>query len=105
MSDGPVWLRRGGAGDEALIALHVVPGARASRVMGTHGERLRVQIAAPPVDGKANRAIEDCFAGWMNVSRSCVKVVRGLSSREKTLAIACDDLDSALARLMAAGAS
>ncbi|MEZ4269711.1 MAG: DUF167 domain-containing protein [Myxococcota bacterium] len=71
----------------ALLEVHVQPGARATEVVGMHGGRLKVRLAAPPVDGKANRALTDWVAAWLNLPRSAVSLVRGETSRKKTLRI------------------
>jgi uncharacterized protein (TIGR00251 family) len=42
-------------GETAIVlTLHVQPGARHTEVAGTHGESLKIRLAAPPIDGKAN---------------------------------------------------
>ncbi len=67
--------------------MHVQPGARKTEAVGMHGARLKVRLAAPPVDGKANRALTDWAAEWLGVPRSAVTLVRGATSRQKTLRI------------------
>ena len=69
----------------ALLHLKVVPGASRSRVVGVHGERLRVQIAAPPEKGRANKELCALLARSLGVRRSDVTVVRGASSPRKTV--------------------
>lgn len=100
MSDQPPWIRS--KDDGVLVALQVVPGARVTRIVGPHGDRLRVQVAAPPTEGRANREIESAFAGWSGLSRTCVKIVRGTTSRRKTLAISAASATVAVARLLKA---
>ena len=53
-------------------ALHVQPGAKRSRVVGEHGERLKVALLAPPVEWKANQAIVKFLAGVAGVPKSAV---------------------------------
>ena len=51
------------------------------------GDRLKVAITAPPVDGKANQHLLKFMAKQFGVSRSQVAVVSGMSSRDKTICI------------------
>ena len=84
-SDPPVWGRRNG--DEWLLELHVQPGAKVSAVVGEHGGRLKLKIAAPAVDNKANAALLTWLAAQLGVPKSAVRLVRGESSRQKTVAV------------------
>jgi uncharacterized protein (TIGR00251 family) len=70
------------------IDVHVVPRAAKSAVLGTHGGRVKVALAAPPADGKANRELTELFARLAGRPRSAVTLVRGAKSRHKTVAIA-----------------
>lgn len=81
------------------VALHVQPGAKRSRVMGEHGERLKVALQAPPVDGKANQALIKYFATVAGVPKSTVELVAGETSREKRLEIRGVDRTELLAAL------
>lgn len=82
----PPWVRpsRGGAS----IELFVRPGAAKDALAGIHGTGLRVKVKAPPVEGRANRAVEELFAGLLGLPRSAVSVVTGESSRHKTIRVA-----------------
>jgi len=81
-----VWLR--GDGDGCLIALHIQPGARRTEVAGEHGEALKIRLAAPPVDGKANEALLAFIATRLGVAKSAVHLKSGHTSRRKLLAVA-----------------
>ena len=81
----PVWARRDGAG--WLLELHVQPGAKATAAVGEHGGRLKLKIAAPPVDNKANAHLLAWLAVVMGVPKSAVRLVRGETSRQKTVAV------------------
>ena len=70
-----------------LIAVHAQPGAQTTEVVGLHGDRLKVRLKAPPVDGKANKALLLWAASYFEVSRSDVELIRGITSRQKTLKI------------------
>ncbi len=96
------YLREAGDGLELLVQL--APRASKSRIIGKYGERLKIAVTAPPVDGKANQALCAFLAEIFGISRSSVMVIRGAASREKTLRVenlameeACRRLDEALA--------
>ncbi len=80
------WLKqkRGGT---LLLQLHVQPGAKQSRVAGLYGGRLKLAVAAPPVDGRANRAVVTFLAGCLGLAAGRVTVVAGLSSRQKSVEV------------------
>jgi len=74
-------------GDGATILLQVQPRASRSEVVGEHGGRLRLRIASPPVDGKANTEVCRFIATTLGLGRSAVTLLRGESSRQKQVAI------------------
>jgi uncharacterized protein (TIGR00251 family) len=80
-----VWAAR--TADGWLLSIHVQPGAKRTGVAGLHGSALKVRVAAPPVAGKANAALEAFVAERLGVARSRVRVVRGELSREKRIAV------------------
>jgi uncharacterized protein (TIGR00251 family) len=75
-------------GDDLLIRLRVSPGAKRSSIEGAYGEdALKLRVAAPPVDGKANAEAERFLAKMLGVPRSEVAVVRGASGRDKAVLV------------------
>jgi uncharacterized protein len=83
------------------VKIDVLVVTRASRVaVGTRvGDRLRVAVTAPPVDGAANAAVIDALADACGVRRSAVTIVRGERGRKKTVEIVGADL-ATLERLL-----
>jgi len=80
------------------LHLHVSPGASRSRVEGWRTdpdgtERLRVRVAAPPEKGKANKAVVKLLADALGAAPRDIEVVRGATSRSKTLQIAGTEAD------------
>ena len=71
-----------------LISVHAQPGAKKSAVAGLHGESLKIRVAAPPVEGKANEALTAFVAKALGLPRRAVSIVKGESSREKLLLVA-----------------
>ena len=86
--------------DRGALVLDVLVQPRASRaaVGPAVGDRLRVAVASPPVDGKANAAVIDALAEAFGVRRADVTIVRGETGRRKTVRIAGAG-DAALATL------
>ncbi len=80
-------LRTDGASGDFLIDVLVQPRASRPRIGPVRQDRLVVAVSAPPVDGAANRAVVELVAGALDVARSQVEVVRGESSRRKTLRV------------------
>jgi uncharacterized protein len=72
-------------GDGALVRLRVSPNAKTNTLQGPHGDAaLKLRVAAPPVDGRANAEVERFVAERTGAAPSRVRVVRGLSGRDRT---------------------
>ena len=65
----------------------VQPRSSRARLGPVHGDRLKVAVTAPPVDGEANAAVIELVAHALGVGRGDVEVVAGASSRRKTLRV------------------
>lgn len=74
---------------EETLLLHCLLQPRASKneIVGIQGERLKIRITAPPVDGKANQHLIGLISKWFGVPKGSVSIVRGDTGRQKTLAI------------------
>jgi uncharacterized protein (TIGR00251 family) len=70
-----------------ILELHVQPGASRTEFAGTHGDRMKVRLAARAVDGKANEALIEFLAAHYNVPRRNVTITSGLKSRRKRVQI------------------
>jgi uncharacterized protein (TIGR00251 family) len=81
----PAWLRE--AGGAVTLELLIQPRASRTRVVGEHDGRLKVQLAAPPVDGEANAALVEFLAHALHVKRAEVTVLRGDTGRRKTVQV------------------
>lgn len=80
------WLRREASG-VVVLTLHIQPGAKKSEIAGPHGEALKIRLAAPPVDGKANDCLIEFLAGLLEIPRSDVELVSGQTSRRKRVRV------------------
>lgn len=92
------WLRQ--QGNDLVLALHVQPGAKRTEVAGIHGEALKIRLAAPPVDGKANACLVEFIAATLGVAKHRVSLVAGQTSRTKKIAVAGLDAGTAQRRLL-----
>lgn len=81
MSD---WFRVAGDG-RITLTLHIQPGAKKTECAGRHGDALKIRLAAPPVDGKANEALLRFLADTLGLPRSAVTLKSGQSSRRKVV--------------------
>ncbi len=80
------WHRR--EGEVVLLSLHVQPGAKRSEVSGLHGDALKIRLAAPPIEGRANEALLRFVAELFAVPLRNVELLRGAQSRHKTVRVA-----------------
>ena len=71
--------------DGLLVDVLVAPRASRNRLGPIHGDRVKVAVTAPPVDGAANKAVVGLFAGALSIPKRDVDVVAGMSSRRKTV--------------------
>ena len=85
------WYHRGQ--DGLTIHVHAQPGAKRTEVVGLHGECIKVRLASPPVDGKANACLIEFLARRLNIKKGQLTILRGVSSRRKTVFAAKADLD------------
>jgi uncharacterized protein (TIGR00251 family) len=81
----PAWLQR--HPDRITLALRVQPRASRDEVAGLHGDRLKLRISAPPVEGAANRHLCRYLAELFRVPASSVRLVRGERGRDKTIEV------------------
>jgi uncharacterized protein (TIGR00251 family) len=71
----------------ARISVKVHPRAKRSAIAGRYGDAWKLDLAAPPVDGKANDECIRFFAELAGVPRARVRIVTGLTSRMKVVDI------------------
>ena len=80
-------LRISSVGRGVRFSVHVQPRASQTEVAGVHGTALKVRLHAPPVDGAANDELIAFLAAELGVPKRSVRILAGLSSREKTVEI------------------
>lgn len=84
-----------------ILSVRAQPGAKRTAIAGIHGNALKVTVQAPPVDGKANEALEIALAGWLGLKKSQVGLKSGASSRDKTFLLAGVNAATVITRLEA----
>jgi uncharacterized protein len=70
-----------------ILDLHVQPGASRTEFAGKHGERIKVRLAAPAHEGRANDALIEFLAEHYKVPRRSIRITSGLKSRQKRVVI------------------
>jgi uncharacterized protein (TIGR00251 family) len=85
----PTSVPRGGGMEDAavVLAVHVVPKASRSEIVGVEGETLKVRVAAPPTRGRANKELIRLLATALGVSKSQVEIVSGEKARRKRVRV------------------
>ena len=73
--------------ETARLPVRLTPRASRDAIAGFEGETLRVRVTAPPVEGRANRALVRLLARRLGVPRGAVRVVAGQTSRNKVVAV------------------
>ena len=81
------------------FAVRVQPRARRTAIVGVLGDVLKVAVAAPPVEGKANEALVRFFAELFGVGRSAVEITSGEASRNKVVRVDGVSLELVQSRL------
>lgn len=91
------WLRLSAGAVE--VRVRVVPRASRSRIAGEIGDRLKLQVCAPPVEGEANREVLELVARSAGLAPRNASLVGGSTGRSKTVRLECDDPAEVAARL------
>jgi uncharacterized protein len=76
--------------DGLLIDVRVQPKSSKNAVVGIHGDALKIKLNAPPVEGKANKALIRLVAKLLGCPKSAVEIVSGQASRNKRLLVHID---------------
>ncbi len=91
------WLRL--RPDGVDVDVRVVPRASRDRIAGVIGDRLKLQVTSPPVEGEANRAVLELVARSAGLPLRAAALVAGQTGRSKTVRLSCEDPATAAARL------
>jgi uncharacterized protein (TIGR00251 family) len=85
------WFRR--SGETLTLTLHIQPGAKRTEVAGLHGEALKIRLAAPPIEGRANEALLKFIAESFGVPLRQVELKQGGQSRHKVVAVTASKIE------------
>jgi uncharacterized protein (TIGR00251 family) len=85
MATAPAYLHE--KGGRILLSLKVQPRASRNEICEALGNELKIKVTAPPVDSAANGAVIEFLAEILGCPRSAIHLVRGLTSRHKTIAL------------------
>jgi len=79
------WMHR--QGSDVVLYVKLLPNARRDEILGVRDGALLVKVAAPPLEGRANRRLSELLATAFGVPKSRVLLERGAGSRHKCLRI------------------
>ena len=72
---------------DVILDAHIQPRASKDEIVGFHGDRLKIRITAPPVDGKANQHLVSFLANVFKVPKRNILLLAGETGREKRIKI------------------
>ncbi len=75
-----------------LLRLYVQPKSSRNAFAGIYGDSIKLAITAPPVDGKANKAVIQFLASFFKLKKKDIAIKYGLQSRKKSILIAGSDM-------------
>ena len=70
-----------------ILEVHVQPGAKRTEFAGRHGQRIKIRLAAPAIENRANEALVEFLAAHYGVAKRDVRIAAGLKSRDKRVVI------------------
>jgi uncharacterized protein (TIGR00251 family) len=85
--------------DAVVLHVHVQPSAGRTAVVGRHGDAVKMRVAAPPVEDRANAAVTELLAELFGIKASAVELVSGGSSRMKRFRLRGVDVETIDSRL------
>jgi len=86
--------------DGVYLAVKLQPRASKNEIEGPLGNELKIKVTAPPVEAAANQALVELLAEKLDCPRGAVSLVRGQTSRHKTVRITGLDAETVLRRLL-----
>lgn len=89
------WLRYQPDAERLTLQIHAQPNAKSTGATGFHGDALKVRIAAPATDDKANAALLSWLAEALGITRNSLRIRSGATSRRKVVEIQPADRNTA----------
>jgi len=72
---------------DIVLKVYLQPKSSKNEIVGEYRDGIKIKVTAPPVEGKANEALIRFLAKEFGISPSCIEIIKGQHSREKTLRI------------------
>ncbi|MDO8583669.1 MAG: DUF167 domain-containing protein [bacterium] len=81
-----------------ILSVHLIPNTKTTEIVGWVEGALKIRIAAPPIEGRANEALIEFLAERLDLSKSEIEIKKGVGSKYKRIEIPMtqDDVRSAL---------
>jgi uncharacterized protein (TIGR00251 family) len=79
------WITK--ADNAVVLTLRIVPRSSRNEICGEHGDALKIKLQAPPVEGKANKALIEFLAETLGIHRNNISILSGDTGRNKRVAI------------------
>lgn len=76
--------------NQILLTLRIIPNSSKNEIIKTEG-MIKVKITAPPVDGKANKALVEFLSKTFKIPKTSFKIIKGETSKDKTLSVSVLD--------------
>jgi uncharacterized protein (TIGR00251 family) len=67
----------------ATLRVHIIPNAKIDKIVGEHGDAIKIKLRAPAIEGKANAALRSFLAEKLSVPQRAIVLERGQRSRDK----------------------
>lgn len=74
-------------GNHTYLLIYVQPGAKSTEIIGIHDGALKIKLNAPPIDGRANSALQKFLAKQFDVPLKNIKLLTGEKNRKKNFLI------------------
>lgn len=74
-------------GEDLILRLYIQPKASRDKIVGLHGDELKIAITAPPIDGKANAHLSKYLAKQFKVAKGLITIEKGEQGRHKQVRV------------------
>jgi len=74
-------------GNDIIVKVKIVPGSSKNKIIGAYNNTLKISIAAPPVEGKANKKCIAYLAKYFAIAKSKIEIISGQTSKNKLIKI------------------
>ncbi|MBU4510559.1 YggU family protein [bacterium] len=75
------------SGNDLIVKIKIIPGSSKNKIVGIYNNALKIAIAAPPVEGKANKKCIAYLAEYFDIAKSKIEIISGQTSKNKLIKI------------------